>query len=189
MTHGGRKELPKVYLTAEEAQKLLVAPYKTDPAHRLVIHTGLHGLRATEIINLQVKDVDLEERTICVRQGKGKKDRIVPATPDYCDNIRHYTEQHDLKPVDKLFSIGTRQHLYQIIRRYGKRSGLEEAKGQPITVHSLRHTYAVLSLKSGVNLRSLQMALGHASLDTTAIYLDLLAADLQEDYRNHPLPY
>lgn len=182
-----KKTHPK-YLTADQAKRLIDTPYKNRPHHRLAIWTGLHGLRASEIINLEARDLDLTRGFIFVREGKGGKDRLVPMTAGYEKEIKEYLELRELQPQDRLFPM-TRQGLYQMIKRYGGLSGIEKERGEPVTVHSLRHTYGVQSVLAGVDLRSLQRAMGHSSLEITAIYLEMTAEDLKKAYEKNPLPY
>lgn len=182
-----KRELPK-YLEEKDALTLLQTPYKAHIDHILMIWTGLHGLRASEIINLRVKDINLEERYLTVRQGKGGKDRIVPLSPELCTELSKYIKIFELSPESRLWDI-TRQGLYSIVRRYGKLSGIEERRGDPVTPHTLRHTYGVASVNAGIDIRTLQKTMGHSDLSTTAIYLDVTARDVREKYRSNPLQW
>jgi predicted RNA-binding protein with TRAM domain len=141
------------------------------------------GLRESEVINLQRKDFHFDEELLFIREGKGQKDRVVPLNHAVLkDMALKYAK--DLQPDDKLFDI-TRHGVYGLVKRYAKRAEIE----RNVHPHQLRHSFAVYSLKSGVDLRSLQKMLGHSRLETTAIYLQLTAGDLLEVTRNHPLPY
>ena len=80
-------------------------------------------------------------------------------------------------------SLSTRQ-VERSVENYGKLANID----QPIHPHMLRHSFAVHCLKSGMNLRTVQKMLGHSSLTTTQIYLDITGDDIKQDYFDHPLP-
>ena len=178
------KRLPK-YIPLEELKILLNAPYKTNTHHKIMMKLGaVCGLRGSEVLKVKKEDIKLDEMEIRVNLGKGKVDRIVPIPSlEFIKELREYIE--DLNPQDNLFEMETTEGLTSMVKRYAKYVGIE----RNITFHMLRHSFAVHSLKSGVNLRSLQKALGHKQLTSTQIYLDLLSEDMKDDYRDHLLPY
>lgn len=177
------KKLPK-YLTVEEIRSLFGAVYKTDIKYLLIMKFMYKcGCRGAEVTNIYVRDINAEERKLNIIQGKGNQDRIVPIPLDFLIEIEKYIKVHDLQPNDKVFDITT-GGIRDVVKRYGERAGLQKK----INPHMLRHSFAVHSLKSGRNLRSLQLALGHKQLSTTQIYLDITGQDLQEDFEHNPLP-
>jgi integrase/recombinase XerD len=194
-----KKSLPK-YLSSDKLRILLGTPYKTQRHHILIMKLMARcGLRNSEVVGFQskrkpekevnipglrVQDFDFTANQLTVRQGKGKKDRVVPFDDNLKLELQKWIKDNDLGHNDKLFDISTRA-VGAFVKQYGKRAGLDE----DIHPHMLRHSFAVAALKSGMNLRTLQKILGHTSLTTTQIYLDLTAGDISEDYRAHPLPY
>jgi site-specific recombinase XerD len=108
---------------------------------------------------------------IRVRQGKGRKDRYVMLSPKLLELLRKYWKA--ARPREWLFRTGSRgnaQHFARLVhymcRRTLRRSGLKKR----VTIHSLRHSFATHMLESGVDIRTIQVLLGHRSLKTTALY-------------------
>jgi site-specific recombinase XerD len=140
--------------------------------HRVMFMTIYSsGLRVSELTHLQVKDIDRQRMAIHVRRGKGAKDRytllsprLVPVLDAYCEAAR---------PTSWLFpgaKPGYPVTSYCVIKacsRAAKRSGLRKH----ITPHTFRHSFATHLLEAGVDLRSIQMLLGHRSIRTTTGYL------------------
>ena len=128
------------------------------------------GIRCSELCNLKKRDI--KENHLTIRQGKGNKDRIVPIDSHTLDLLSYHTANMSLD--EKIFPLSSAQ-VRNIVHRY---QGNQYCKP-----HTFRHSYAVHCLKKGMNIRSLQKILGHTDLNTTAIYLDLLADDIIEDYQ------
>ena len=129
------------------------------------------GMRLLECLRGRVKDYDLECNEITVRDGKGQKDRYVMLSPKLLETLRAYWLA--VRPKDWLFpgKIPGRP-----ISRDAVGMACEEARQlsgllKPVTPHSLRHAFAVHLLESGVDVRTIQLLLGHRSLATTARYL------------------
>jgi integrase/recombinase XerD len=150
------------------------------------------GLRASEVIGLELSDVDLEEGMLCAR-GKGSKERIVPVGRAAVAALRAYCARG--RPAllgtgveSRLFlnrrGAGlTRQGLYKIVQGHARGAGLE----QRMSPHTLRHSFATHLLAGGCDLRSLQEMLGHADLATTQVYTHLSAERLKDAYFSaHP---
>jgi integrase/recombinase XerD len=150
------------------------------------------GLRASEVIGLELADVDLEEGLLCAR-GKGSKERIIPvgreavaALSAYCRRGRPLLAGNGTATRLFLNRRGaglTRQGLYKIVQGHARSAGLE----QKMSPHTLRHTFATHLLAGGCDLRSLQEMLGHADLATTQVYTHLSAERLKDAYFSaHP---
>jgi integrase/recombinase XerD len=150
------------------------------------------GLRASEAVDLELGDVDLEEGLLRAR-GKGSKERLVPigrsalaALRSYCVGARPQLLGDGGQSRVFLNRRGaglTRQGLYKIVQGYARRAGLAEK----MSPHTLRHTFATHLLAGGCDLRSLQEMLGHADLATTQIYTHLSADRLKDAYFSaHP---
>ncbi|MFO7792602.1 MAG: tyrosine-type recombinase/integrase [Candidatus Saliniplasma sp.] len=181
----GRK-LPK-YLRDDEVRKLLKAPSRNKTRDRLILRILYRcGLRVSELTNLKIQDIGFEEEMITVRSGKGDKDRVVPVDADTLDLIEFYKAGADKGTLilsERGESLSTRQ-VERIVKKYAKKAGLKKN----VYPHMLRHSFAVHCLKAGMNLRTVQKMLGHSSLTTTQIYLDLTGEDIKQDYEEHPLP-
>jgi integrase/recombinase XerD len=189
------QRLPQV-LSREEVTKLLREPRGMEPRalrdRALLEVMYACGLRASEVIDLQLSDVDLEESMLRAR-GKGSKERLVPigrqailALRAYLQRGRPLLVRQTPEPCLFVNSRGhglTRQGLYKIIQGYARGAGLESR----MSPHTLRHTFATHLLAGGCDLRSLQEMLGHADLATTQIYTHLSAERLKETYFSaHP---
>ena len=128
------------------------------------------GMRADEIVKLRKRDIN--EKSIIVRQGKGKKDRMIPLDKELSGLLGLYTDH--LTPKDRVFGMSSRQ-IRNIVYKYAP-------DGLDVHPHTLRHSFAVYCLQSGMNIRSLQKILGHSSLNTTQVYLDLVGKDVIDDF-------
>ncbi len=155
------------------------------------------GLRASEVIDLELADVDLEEGLLRAR-GKGSKERIVPigrqalaaslayrsaGRPALIARAATVAHVESRLFVNSRGSPLTRQGLYKIVQGHARSAGLEER----MSPHTLRHSFATHLLAGGCDLRSLQEMLGHADLATTQVYTHLSAERLKQAYFDaHP---
>lgn len=141
------------------------------------------GLRLSECLNLQIKDIDSENMTITVRAGKGKKDRQTILSESLLQILRSYYLESKVKPQTFLFpqkdNINrpfSRRHTQCFIRKAGEKARINKS----VSPHVLRHSFATHLLEDGVNLLKIQVILGHKSLKTTAIYTHLTKNFLNE---------
>ncbi len=180
------KKLPK-YLKEREVSKLLNAPPREKVRDRLILRVLYRcGLRVSELCNLKIEEIDFGDGTLMVRGGKGGRDRLIPVDHQTLDMIEYYIENATsgyLILSDRGGMLSTRQ-VQRLVSDYGRKAGIV----QPIHPHMLRHSFAVHCLKAGMNLRTVQKMLGHSSLTTTQVYLDVTGDDIKEDYFEHPLP-
>jgi integrase/recombinase XerD len=189
------RKLPHV-LSRGEIDQLLAQPHGTEPAalrdRALLEVMYACGLRASEAIGLEIRDVDLEERVVRAR-GKGSKERIVPVGQAAVRALRTYLERGrpglvkgTAEPhlfVNFRGGALTRQGLYKIVRRHAAAAGLADR----MSPHTLRHTFATHLLAGGCDLRSVQEMLGHADVSTTQLYTHLSSQRLKDVYfRAHP---
>lgn len=183
------------HLSVEECARLLVTcdeNHYTDLAFRdRAVLTVLiyQGLRRAEVVGLQLRDVDLSAMTLTVRRGKGGSWRVLPLAAAASDAVTDWLEFRPQCDHASLFTTRAGnpmsvRDLHRMFRRTVRRAGLGSAG---VTLHSLRHTFALLLLRAGVDVRSLQRLLGHASLETTAQYLHLQTDDLRAAVDRHPL--
>jgi site-specific recombinase XerD len=122
------------------------------------------GLRVSEIVNLKIEDIDSKRMLIHVKNAKGRKDRIVPLSPNVLNLLRDYFKEY--KPNEYLFngqftnqySIGSCQKIY---KKYIDNTS---------SIHTLRHSSFTNLLESGTDLRIIQKIAGHSSSKTTEIY-------------------
>jgi site-specific recombinase XerD len=160
--------LPSV-LSPEEVACLLKA--LPDDRYRLLARTAYAcGLRLSEVLHLKVGDVNGRRRVLHVRQGKGRKDRLVPLPPALLEEMRAYWRRW--RPADWLFpghKPGRPLHPGAVQRLF-HRAVVACAFGRRVSFHTLRHSYATHLLEAGVDLVTLQHILGHRDLKTTAGY-------------------
>lgn len=164
------RHLPEV-LSFSEASKLFSCVHGL--IHQRILQTMYGaGLRLMEALSLKPEDIDSERMVIRVRQGKGRKDRYVTLSPTLLELLRAYYRTCRPKG-DWLFPNRTGKYpihssaVQRACRQAGKVAGLRKR----VTTHTLRHSYATSQLEAGVDLRTIQVHLGHTSLNTTAIYL------------------
>ena len=163
------RKLPLI-LSREEVKALLEAPGNLRTRTLLAIRYGC-GLRVSEVAQLQVSDLDSARNVWRVRQGKGGKDRQTLLPIKLLELLRYYWRNQ--RPTDWLFpAADSTRHIstntvFMACRKARQRAGISK----PIHPHSLRHAFATHLLEAGVNLRTIQILLGHANLETTARYL------------------
>lgn len=168
-----------------ELEAILTAPVQPrDRAFLMTVYAD--GLRLSEAIHLQTRDIDRARMQLRVRNGKGAKERVLPLSPRLLDELAQYWRAqrsgrpgHDSpwlflgaqpnRPINK----ATGQNIYY---RAVEKSGVRRKGG----IHILRHSYATHCIESGLELTLVQRLLGHSSLLTTARYLHVTAARLGE---------
>ncbi len=190
------KKLPKT-LTRQQAMRILEVVYNL-PGQSLFERARNHavfstflfaGLRKSELLRLRLTDVDLENYSLFVYQGKGSKDRILPVSTALADSLEHYLKERRQvrKSCPEIFtSTKCNVALPEIaLRRVAGR--VKEASGIYFTIHQLRHTFATLMLEGGCDIYSLSKMMGHSDIKTTTIYLSASAEHLRGQITKHPL--
>ena len=186
------KRLPKT-LDLEQVQKLLDAPGDADllsardKAMLEVLYSS--GMRVSELVELEMQDIDLQEGVLRVR-GKGRKDRLTPIGSQAIKALQRYFElrQHDSRcqqstHASRVFlnkhgePLSTRS-VRRKLDKYLVQAGLDPG----ISPHTLRHSFATHLLNNGADLRSVQELLGHQSLSTTQIYTHLTTNRIKQAY-------
>jgi integrase/recombinase XerD len=188
------RKLPAL-LNRDEVLRLLNAPSGTKPNRvrdRAMLHTMYAaGLRVTELTELDLGDLNLEEGFISAL-GKGNKRRIVPigaharaALAEYLATVRPKWA----RPASRACFVTargksmTRQGFWRLVKRYAAAAGITK----PISPHKLRHSFATHLLDGGADLRSVQTMLGHADISTTQIYTHVTGDHLHKMHeRYHP---
>jgi site-specific recombinase XerD len=171
------KKLP-VVLSVEDVSAVLNAV--DNIKHRTVLMTMYGtGVRLSEALALRVEDVDGHRMQLRVRQGKGKKDRYVDLPPRLLAALRDYWKQD--RPTGWLFpgQVPGRPMGPSVVQKALPVARLKSGVRKPVTSHTLRHCFATHMLEAGVNLRVIQLLLGHSSLNTTARYLHVASRAVQ----------
>ena len=159
-----------VVLSPQEVVQFLDA---VKPAKHRAILTACYaaGLRISEAIALTVSAIDSERMVLRIAKGKGQKDRYVMLSPKLLAILRDWWKlqrpRHWLFPGDRPDAPITRNAVQLVCRIASRRARL----GKAVTPHLLRHSFAVHLLEAGTDLRTIQLLLGHRSLQTTARYL------------------
>jgi len=161
------QKIPEV-LTEEEIREML--NYAKGRDKLLIMMFAYTGARLSEIVNLTWEDINFEENYIKF-YGKGRKERIVPLHPELVEML---LELRNELGTTRIFNISKRR-IQQIIEKIS-----DFSIGKKIHPHQLRHTFATILLKKGVDLRTIQELLGHAKLDTTQIYMHVSNKQKQE---------
>lgn len=188
-----RKSLPKT-LSVEEVDKLLDIELNTPFDYRnkamLELIYGC-GLRISELINLEINDID--EINCFIRiLGKGNKEREVPIGEYALYYLKEYLNKRNLllknKPCSKLFLNNhgqgmTRQGFFKNLKQILKEKGIN----QEVSPHTLRHSFATHLINRGADLRSIQEMLGHSDISTTKIYTKVSDEKVIEDYNKYHL--
>lgn len=165
------RKLPCV-LSAEEVARLLDAA--RPGRDRIMLQTAYAcGLRLGELLHLQVGDIDSARMLVQVRQGKGRKDRLVPLAPQLLEELRTYWRCY--RPQRWLFPNKAEQGPLcdGTVQRWMKRLVIKARLHKPATMHTLRHSFATHLLEAGVDVLTVQKILGHSNLSTTTRYLHL----------------
>lgn len=171
------KKLP-VVLSREEMARLIKAV--TNLKHRTIVMTVYSaGLRVSEVIALQLSDIDSQRMVICVRQGKGQKDRLVPLSPVLLKQLREYWLKY--RPKHWLFpgQLPDRSLNRSSVERVVKLARNTARLKKKISVHSLRHAFATHLLEAGHDIRTIQILLGHTSLRSTQVYTHVASKAIQ----------
>lgn len=167
-------KLPEVL---NKSQVKSIIDYTKNPIHKLIIqllYSG--GLRVSELINLQSKDLDVERNILFIRQGKGNKDRITLLSASLKEGILRHLLANNPK---KYFFESNRKKKYsnRAIEEIVSKNSIK-VLGRKIKPHTLRHSFATHLLESGTDIRHIQKLLGHKNLRTTQIYTHVANSDI-----------
>lgn len=197
-TTGPRKglKLPEV-LTADERQRLVRQPNLRAPTGlrnvcmiRLMLDTGV---RASEVLAIRIRDLDWTSGKLTVRQGKGRKDRVLWTTEDDLELAKRWREKRlelTLPDAGKELLFTTLaggplndRYLRAMVERVARKANITKH----VHPHTLRHTFATDIYRETKNIRLVQKALGHADLSTTMIYTHIVDDELEDALRTFRL--
>ena len=188
------RKLPQI-LTSQEAALFLAQPDVGEPKgcrdKAMLELLYATGIRVSEIIGLNVADVNLERGTVHCTGRNGA--RVIPLYPAAVKALRRYLEEvRPLvieRPDETALFVNmsgermSRQGFWKIIKQYQEKAGIQK----DVTPHTLRHSFAAHLLENGADLRSIQEMLGHADISSTQIYTRVVGHDLNRVYRRtHP---
>lgn len=170
--------LPQV-MTPDEVEALLAAVGNIKHRAMLMVAYG-GGLRISEVLNLRVTDIDSKQMLIRVKQGKGNKDRYVMLAARLLETLREYWKKE--RPRSWLFpgEAPDKPMHPTALQKAFKTARLVIRLDKPVSVHTLRHSFATHLLQNGVDLRRIQQLLGHAHVNTTEVYTHVSGAYLRE---------
>jgi integrase/recombinase XerD len=190
--------LPKFVLSASEAERVISMPNVTEALglrDRAILETFYStGIRRMELIGLKLYSLDADRGTVMVRQGKGRKDRMIPIGERALGWIERYLRQVRPRLLagdtagDVVFLTHTGQpftpnNITQLVRDYVNAADI----GKRGSCHLFRHTMATLMLENGADIRFIQAMLGHVKLTTTEIYTRVSIQKLKEIHTaTHP---
>ena len=184
-------------LSADEVDSLLVSASKQETSDGMrdqamfeILYAS--GLRVTELVSLNIADLDLEQGTVrCL--GKGSKERLIPVHSGAVAILRRYIDEARPSFIKNTTERAlfmnrrgqrlSRQGFWLILKAQAKRAGI----AKKITPHTLRHSFATHLLQGGAPLRHVQELLGHSSITTTQVYTHLTSEHVRTEYdKSHP---
>jgi integrase/recombinase XerD len=178
--------VPEV-LTAEERAALLkqtTPRYPTGLRNRCLMLVMLDcGLRAREALQLEGRDIEWQSGKLKVRQGKGKKDRVLWLNEAALEWLRRWRERRPRAGTLLFTTLAGAPLRDNYLRAMVKRYGLKAKIAKDVHPHMLRHTFATDLYRETKNIRLVQKALGHASLGTTMIYTHIVDDELEDALR------
>jgi site-specific recombinase XerD len=181
------KEKEPSYLTEQELRRLIKTVKADKSKHqkrneliiRILIETGI---RISELVNLNIGDIDTEAKTIIVKRKGGQKQSI-PINTELAREIKKIAGKREISEPVFLSSFKkriTQRRVGMLVQRYLKLAGIIKPH---ISVHSLRHSFCSRLLEKGVNLKTIQILAGHKNISTTERYLHIAKSRLRKEVR------
>ncbi|MEM4330420.1 MAG: tyrosine-type recombinase/integrase [Candidatus Pacearchaeota archaeon] len=172
------KKLPSV-LSKEEVSRLLNV-INNKKSNLMVSLLYACGLRVSELINLEVNDLNFEEKIGYVRQGKGRKDRIFNIPQSLLLKLKEYVEEKKKEGEKYLFGKNNKKISSRAVQKIVQRAAKKAGINKEVHPHTLRHSFATHLLESGVDIRKIQELLGHSNLSTTQIYTHISNEEIKK---------
>jgi integrase/recombinase XerD len=175
------KHIPTV-MTKDEVKKLIASLY-SNKSRLMVSMLYACGFRVSELMNLKISDINFEEKTGFVKQGKGRKDRLFNVPEFLLEEIKKQAEEQKKLGSEFLFSNPTdpskklsASNIEKIVRKATIRAGIQK----DVHCHTLRHSFATHLLENNIDIRKIQELLGHSDLSTTQIYTHVSKEELKK---------
>jgi integrase/recombinase XerC len=189
-TPKAKRKLPR-FLKVEEMEEVIRAPDLTTRLGRrdraLLELLYASGLRVSEAVGLDLKDLDLKKGWVRVL-GKGSKERMVPFGPPAAEALEAYLEDRAARSGALFLNYQGSRLTSRSVARILAKNLLKAAVAKDLSPHGLRHSFATHLLAAGADLRTIQELLGHSSLSTTQRYTHVDLGALLDEYRGaHPL--
>jgi integrase/recombinase XerD len=164
------------YLTKDEVDLLLNSARVCNHRDYLILRVLWRtGVRVSELLHIRPRDIEFYNHVINITRAKGGKQRRVLLDDETTKMLSNYVLSQKLRDDEPIFGV-QRVQVFRIVKKYGTMLGLD------VHPHTLRHSYAIHLVRNGMDLRRVQLLMGHSSLNTTQIYLQFKDQDLREVY-------
>ena len=164
------------YLEKEQVDELLDAAKTCSERDYLLLRFMWRtGVRVSEVTSVTPKDIEFKNAVVNIRKAKGGRQRRVPLDEETLKMLSDYILASNTPEDRPVFPI-KRTQVFNLVKKYGNTAGVN------IHPHTLRHSFAIHLVRSGMDLRRLQLLLGHSSLSITQVYLQFKDDDLREAY-------
>jgi len=164
------------YLEKSQVDRILDAARMCNSRDYLMIRILWRaGLRVSELVNFRPRDIEANNQVINIIKAKRGKQRRIVLDGETINMLSEYVSQQKLQEDQPIFGITTRQ-VENIVKKYGSVISVD------VHPHMFRHSYAIHLVRSGMDLRRVQLLLGHSSLNVTQVYLQFNDNDIREVY-------
>jgi site-specific recombinase XerD len=179
-----KEEKDPTVLFKNEYKALLFEAQGNSRDYAILLTFLKSGIRERELADLQIDDVDFVHDTLCVREGKGRKERTIPLMPELKRAMRRYLadrdQQDNIVDEETLFLArnGTSLNpssIRKLVKKYYTKAGVRKSG-----VHTLRHTFSAHNVNNGMPIADLQKVLGHKKKETTLKYIHVVSTSLRE---------
>jgi integrase/recombinase XerD len=165
------------YLEKDQVNAMLDAAAITNHRDFLLMQVLWRtGVRVSELINIRPRDIEWSNQVVNITKAKRGKQRRVLLDEDTIKMLSDYVLALNIPEDQPVFGL-TRRHIGRIVKKYGNTIGMD------VHPHTLRHSFAIHLVRGGMDLRRLQLLLGHSSLNMTQIYLQFKDDDIREVYQ------
>lgn len=172
------KRIPTV-LTKEEVFKLINA-FSSKKSKLMISFIYACGFRVSELTNLKIKDLNFEEKTGNVRQGKGKKDRVFNLPEFLLEDLKEQVESQKKINQEYLFTGPNGRLSSRNLQKMVQKAAIKAGIKKEVHPHTLRHSFATHLLENGTDIRKIQVLLGHSSISTTEVYTHVSREELKK---------